>query len=99
LRLAGRQANGRNGIMPYYPAMLRTHRVAALVPPGHSLFELSIVAEVFGLDRPDLDADWWYEFEVFSARPGRQRGIGGLAIDIGRGVEAVDDADTVVIPA
>lgn len=79
--------------------MLRTHRVAALVAPGPSLFELSVVAEVFGLDRPGLEADWWYDFEVFSADPGRQRGPGGLSVDIARGIESVDAADTIVVPA
>lgn len=97
--MSGFRANGWNGIKPYDSAMLRTHRVAALAPPSHSLFELSIVAEVFGLDRPDLDADWWYEFEVFAARPGRIQGLGGLAVDVSRGVEAIDEADTVIIPA
>lgn len=79
--------------------MLRTHRVAALVAPGPSLFELSVVAEVFGLDRPGLEADWWYDFAVFSAAPGRQRGPGGLSVDIAQGIDAVAAADTIVVPA
>lgn len=79
--------------------MLLTHRVAALAAPGPSLFELSIVAEVFGLERPYLDVDWWYAFEVFSAQPGRQIGLGGLGLDVARGLDAVESADTIVFPA
>lgn len=79
--------------------MFRNHRVAALVAPGPSLFELSVVAEVFGLDRPGLGADWWYSFEVFAVEPGQQVSLGGLRVAVDRGVEAMADADTIVVPA
>ena len=40
------------------------HRVVALTPPGIAPFELGIVVEIFGLDRPELDVPWWYSLTV-----------------------------------
>jgi AraC family transcriptional activator FtrA len=91
-------ANGWIGTITYDPAMFCSHRLAALTAPGPSLFELAVVAEVFGLDRPDLQVDWWYAFEVFSAQPGQHLGLGGLRIDVTRGVEAIETAATIIIP-
>ena len=50
------------------------HRVVALAAPGIAPFELGIVVEVFGLDRPELDVPWWYELTRRAPRrPGRCR--------------------------
>jgi AraC family transcriptional activator FtrA len=74
------------------------HHVAAMAVPGMTPFELAVVIEVFGLDRPELVVPWWYSLEVFTTAPGRLPAVGGIGLDIAVGLEAVASADTVVIP-
>ncbi|HEX6022647.1 MAG TPA: helix-turn-helix domain-containing protein [Solirubrobacter sp.] len=75
------------------------HRVVALVPPGIAPFELGIVVEVFGLDRPELDVPWWYQLVVAAERPGRVPATaGGFSFEVEHGLEALADADTIVVP-
>jgi AraC family transcriptional activator FtrA len=75
------------------------HRVVALVPEGIAPFELGIVVEVFGLKRPELDVPWWYELTVCAERPGAlPASTGGFAFVIEHGLEALEAADTVVVP-
>jgi AraC family transcriptional activator FtrA len=75
------------------------HRVVALVAPGIAPFELGIVVEVFGLDRPELDVPWWYELTVAAERPGPLPATaGGFAFVVDHGLEALATADTVIVP-
>jgi AraC family transcriptional activator FtrA len=75
------------------------HRVIALVPAGIAPFELGIVVEVFGLPRPELDVEWWYELTVCAERPGPVPATaGGFGFLIEHGLEAVATADTVIVP-
>jgi AraC family transcriptional activator FtrA len=75
------------------------HRVVALLAPGVAPFELGIVVEVFGLARPELDVPWWYELAVAAERPGPLPATaGGFGFVIEHGLEALDDADTVIVP-
>lgn len=77
----------------------RHHRVVALAAPGVAPFELGIVVEVFGLDRPELDVPWWYELRVAAERPGPLPATsGGFSIYVEHGLEALEAADTVVVP-
>ena len=73
-------------------------RVAALAYDGLSPFELSIAVEVFGLERPELGATWWYEFQVCAERPGPVRTLGGFDVVAHAGLEAIAAADTVIVP-
>ncbi len=75
------------------------HRVVALAFDGLAPFELGIVVEVFGLARPELDAEDWYELTVCSPTPGRLAAVGGFALVTEHGLEALERADTVVIPS
>jgi AraC family transcriptional activator FtrA len=75
------------------------HRVAALVFDGLAPFELGAVVEIFALPRPELDVPWWYELTVCSPDPSPLRAVGGLGIVVGAGLEAVGQADTVIVPA
>ena len=61
-------------------------------------FELGVVIEVFGLDRPELGIPGWYSVEVFATEPGRLPMVGGVAFEVSSGLDAVDRADTVIIP-
>ena len=74
------------------------HRVAALVFDGVAAFELGVVVELFGLERPELGVPW-YELAVCSDEPGPLRAVGGFAVLPGRGLDAVAEADTVIVPS
>jgi AraC family transcriptional regulator, transcriptional activator FtrA len=77
----------------------RVHRVVALAAPGIAPFELGIVVEVFGLDRPELDVPWWDELVVAAERPGPLPATsGGFSFYVEHGLEALAAADTVVVP-
>jgi AraC family transcriptional regulator, transcriptional activator FtrA len=74
------------------------HKVALAVHDGISMFEAAAACEVFGVDRSDL-ADPWYSFTVCGADGAR---VGGwLLADLPdrNGLDALLDADTVVVPA
>jgi AraC family transcriptional activator FtrA len=76
-----------------------SHRVVALVPPGIPPFELGIVVEVFGLERPELEVPWWYSLTVCAEQPGRRpASAGGFGFYVEHGLEALADADTIVVP-
>ena len=80
-------------------AAARAHRVVALAAPGIAPFELGIVVEVFGLERPELDVPWWYDLVVAAERPGPLPATsGGFSFFVRHGLEALGTADTVVVP-
>ncbi|MFJ1594728.1 helix-turn-helix domain-containing protein [Kitasatospora albolonga] len=72
------------------------HQVVALLNEPQSPFELACAAEVFAGARPDLPAD--YDFEVCTARPGRLRTTTGPSLFVEAGLEALERADTVIVP-
>jgi len=45
---------------------------------GLAPFELGVAAEIFALDRPELDVPWWYTFAVCAERPGPFTAVGGF---------------------
>jgi len=80
-------------------ATAATHRVVALAAPGVAPFELGVVVEVFGLDRPELDVTWWYDLRVAAEAPGPLPATaGGFSFFVEHGLEALADADTIVVP-
>lgn len=70
------------------------HRVVALALPDVVAFDLSIPAQVFGR-WPDPAP---YSFEVCGLTPGIVPSTTGYAIQVGRGLDALAEADTVVVP-
>ncbi|WP_067889475.1 GlxA family transcriptional regulator [Nocardia vaccinii] len=72
------------------------HQVVALLTPPQSLFELACAAEVFGTVRPDVAAH--YDFRVCTEHPGSVQTTAGYAMFADAGLEAVQEADTVIIP-
>jgi transcriptional regulator GlxA family with amidase domain len=72
------------------------HTVAALVHDRVSMFELGIAAEVFGVDRtPEgLPA---FELTVCTPAPGSVVTSIGLQLAVPHGLEALDDADLVIV--
>jgi AraC family transcriptional activator FtrA len=75
----------------------RSHVVAALVYDGMAPFELGIVVEIFGLRRAELDLPW-YDLRVCAAPRGPFRLAGGMTVQADHGLEALDEADTVIVP-
>ncbi|NKZ02222.1 helix-turn-helix domain-containing protein [Actinomadura latina] len=72
------------------------HTLAVAVTEAVPIFELAIPCEVFGYERPGL-AGWWYDFRLCAA-PGT-RTAAGFAAPAAHGLDALAEADTVVIPA
>ncbi|MEM1434089.1 MAG: transcriptional regulator FtrA [Pseudomonadota bacterium] len=72
-------------------------RVVALLYDGLCTFEFGIVAEVFGLPRPELGVDW-YSFSTVSLERGPLKAMGGISVESPNGLEDIVGADTLVIP-
>lgn len=72
------------------------HRVVALLNEPQSPFELACAAEVFGSERPDLPVH--YDFRTCARAPGPLRTTVGYTMLAEAGLEALDDADTVIVP-
>jgi transcriptional regulator GlxA family with amidase domain len=73
------------------------HVVAAVVDQGALTFDFAIPCEIFGLDRSDI-ADPWYEFLVVAAGERRVRTQTGFVLEAPHGLEALERADTIVVP-
>lgn len=71
--------------------------VVALVYDGLCTFEFGIVAEVFGLARPEM-GEGWYRFASCAIEDGPLRAHGGLMIVPDHGIELIDQADIIVVP-
>lgn len=72
------------------------HRVVSLLSPGANPFEFGVACEVFDLDRPELGIEWYHHRLATVTRPLVVNG--GWSIDSPHGLEAVEDADTVILP-
>jgi transcriptional regulator GlxA family with amidase domain len=73
------------------------HTVAAVVDQGALTFDFAIPCEVFGLDRSDI-ASPWYAFLVVAAGDRRVRTQTGFVMEAPLGLDALDRADTIVVP-
>ncbi len=71
--------------------------VVALVYDGLCTFEFAIVAEIFGLSRPEM-GQGWYRFASAAVEPGPLRAHGGLVVGTEGGMELLSEADIVVVP-
>jgi AraC family transcriptional activator FtrA len=73
------------------------HHVAILAYDRLCTFEFGCAIELFALERPELEVPW-YSYAVCAAEPGPLRAAGGLVLQVQHGLEALDGADTIVIP-
>jgi transcriptional regulator GlxA family with amidase domain len=76
--------------------MLRS--VVAVVLDGVHPFELGVVCEVFGLDRSDEGLPV-YDFAVVSAEGPRLSTHAGFALTVREGLDLLEDADLIALPA
>src|SRR5215470_7844131 len=76
--------------------MLRN--VAVVVLDGFEPFELGVVCEVFGTDRT-ADGLPGYDFAVVAGEPGPLRSAMGFTLDTPFGLERLEEADLVAVPA
>jgi AraC family transcriptional activator FtrA len=72
-------------------------RVVTLAYDGLGIFEFGIAVELFGLRRKNLGVKW-YDFEVCSLERGPIHATGGIRIEARRGLRALQQAGTIVIP-
>jgi AraC family transcriptional activator FtrA len=75
---------------------MTSHRVVALLNEPQSPFELACAAEVFDTAVPGAPAR--YSFEICAERTGVLRTTTGYSILVDMGLEALHEADTVVVP-
>ncbi|MGW2484370.1 GlxA family transcriptional regulator [Streptomyces sp. NPDC001571] len=71
------------------------HRVAVIAPSPVSMFNLAIPELLFG--KVEVDGGPGYEVIVCTPEPGPIATTGGLDLYVGRGLEAVEGADTVLV--
>ncbi|WP_152186539.1 GlxA family transcriptional regulator [Segeticoccus rhizosphaerae] len=76
----------------------RPHKVAVVVTRGLPIFELAVPCEVFGIDRSDL-VDPWYDFRFVAGQAGDLSTTGGFHVHPESGLDYLDEADTVIVPA
>lgn len=74
------------------------HHVVAVAYDGLRTFEFGCVVEFFALERPELKTDW-YRFSVCSADSRTLRAAGDIDVTVSHGLELLETADTIVIPA
>lgn len=71
--------------------------VVALLYDGLCTFEFGIVAEIFGLSRPEMGTNW-YRFASCAIEDGPLRAHGGFTLTPDAGSELIDRADVIVVP-
>src|SRR5208283_2700851 len=81
---------------PHTCFMLKNVAVVAL--DRIEAFELGVVCEVFGIDRSD-DGLPTYDFAVVAGEPGPIRCNAGFTIDTPYGLDRLEEADLVAVPA
>jgi len=75
------------------------NNVAVALLDGVHPFELGVVCEVFGLDRSDMGLPV-YDFAVVSAEgPSLSTHVSGFTVSTPYGLDRLDEADLVVVPA
>jgi AraC family transcriptional activator FtrA len=76
---------------------MNSHLVVALAYDRLCTFEFGCTVELFALERPELDVDW-YRFAVCAVEPGPIRAAGGITVQAPYAPELLAQADTIVIP-
>jgi AraC family transcriptional regulator, transcriptional activator FtrA len=84
---------------PHPSRSRRPHRVAVIVDEGTNPFEVGVATELFGLPRPELGLPGpLYEVMVCTPAPEVRMNHGFFILSGAHGLDAVDSADTLVVP-
>ncbi|MFF5263952.1 GlxA family transcriptional regulator [Actinomadura viridis] len=78
-------------------AVRTPHRVVVIVDDNSNPFELGCAIEVFGLPRPELGRDL-YDFRLCSPEPRTVMRDGFFTLTGVAGLDAADEADTLIVP-
>lgn len=73
--------------------------MAVPVLDGVFAFELGVICEVFGIDRPDEPQIPSFEFDLCTTTPGQVRTMSGFDLVVSHDFSRLDDADLVALPA
>ncbi|WP_432133608.1 helix-turn-helix domain-containing protein [Streptomyces sp. bgisy154] len=85
--------------MPQGSSQHRPHRVAVIVDEGINPFEVGVATELFGLPRPELGAPGpLYEVALCTPTRAVRMNHGFFTMTGTAGLDAVDTADTLVVP-
>ena len=85
--------------MPQGSSQQAPHRVTVIVDEGTNPFEVGVATELFGLPRPELGLPGpLYEVTLCTPTPGVRMNHGFFTLTGVPGLEAVDGADTLVVP-
>jgi len=76
---------------------MKKHLVVALAYDRLCTFEFGCTVELFALERPELEVDW-YDFAVCAVELGPIRAAGGITVQAPYTPELLERADTIVIP-
>ena len=76
---------------------MNRHLVVALVYDRLCTFEFGCVTELFALERPELDVEW-YRFAVCASEPGPIRAAGGITVAAPYTLRMLERAATIVVP-
>lgn len=71
--------------------------VIALLYDGLCTFEFGIVAEIFGLSRPEMGPSW-YRFASCAVDEGPMRAHGGFVLTADSDPELIEQADIIIVP-
>ena len=75
------------------------HRVVIPITSNIPIFEAAVACEVFGRTRQDFPVPWWYDVVLCAGQSEPLRTAEGLSLDNGRGLEELQRADTIIVPA
>jgi AraC family transcriptional regulator, transcriptional activator FtrA len=76
---------------------MKKHLVVALAYDRLCTFEFGCVVEMFALERPELDVEW-YRFAVCAEESGPVRAMGGITVTASHSLALLGRADTIIIP-
>jgi len=76
---------------------MKNHLVVALAYDHLCTFEFGCTVELFALQRPELNVNW-YRFAVCAIEKGKIRAAGGVTLKAPYSLSMLDQADTIIIP-
>jgi AraC family transcriptional activator FtrA len=76
---------------------MENHLVVALAYDRLCTFEFGCVTELFALERPELEVDW-YRFAICAVDRGPLRAAGGITVNAPYKPQLLDRASTIVVP-